>query len=90
MAKRSSRTSRSTKPRKRKPAMIVEEETTRVIPVEEAKRRIVSTETTDITTEPKVEIRQPATLAQALTEPAVAVVKPETRVRKTRKIRRIS
>jgi hypothetical protein len=35
MAKRSSRTSRSTKPRKRKPAMIVEEETTRVIPVEQ-------------------------------------------------------
>jgi hypothetical protein len=35
---------------------------------------------TDIVTEPRVEIRKPATLAQALTEPAVAVVKPETKV----------
>ena len=42
----------------------------------------VVTEKTYITTEPEVEIRKPATLAQALTEPAVAVVKPKTRVRK--------
>jgi hypothetical protein len=40
------------------------------------------TEKTYVTTEPEVEIRKPATLAQALTEPAVAVVKPKSRVRK--------
>ena len=42
----------------------------------------VVTEKTYITTEPEVEIRKPGTLAQALTEPAVAVVKPKSRVRK--------
>jgi hypothetical protein len=42
----------------------------------------VVTEKTYITTEPEIEIRKPATLAQALTEPAVAVVKPKTTVRK--------
>jgi hypothetical protein len=55
-----------------------------------AKRRIVATETTEITTEPKVEIRKPATLAQALTEPPLAVVKPETTVSKTRKTRNVA
>ena len=42
----------------------------------------IITEKTHITTEPQVEIRRPATLAQALTEPVVAVVKPKTKVRK--------
>jgi len=42
----------------------------------------VVTEKTYVTTEPEVEIRKPATLAQALTEPAVAVVKPKRMVRK--------
>ena len=42
----------------------------------------VLTEKTYVTTEPEVEIRQPGTLAQALTEPAVAVVKPKRTVRK--------
>lgn len=42
----------------------------------------VITEKTYVTTEPEVEIRKPATLAQALTEPPVAVVKPKTKVRK--------
>ena len=42
----------------------------------------VVTEKTYITSEPEVEIRKPATLAQALTEPAVAVVKPTSRIRK--------
>jgi len=42
----------------------------------------VVTEQREITTEPEVEIRRPATLAQALTERAVAVVKPKTRVKK--------
>jgi hypothetical protein len=40
-------------------------------------KRVVTTETTRIKTEPVVEIRRPATLAQALTEPGVAVVKPK-------------
>jgi hypothetical protein len=39
-------------------------------------------EKTYITTEPEVEIRKPATLAQALTEPAVAVLKPKSKIRK--------
>jgi hypothetical protein len=55
-----------------------------------AKSRIITTERTEITTRPTVEIRRPATLAQALTEPAIAVVKPETEVSKTRKIRRVA
>ena len=42
----------------------------------------VVTEKTYVTTEPEVEIRKPGTLAQALTDPAVAVVKPKSRVRK--------
>jgi len=42
----------------------------------------VVTEKTYITTEPEIEIRKPATLSQAPTEPGVAVIKPKTRVRK--------
>jgi len=42
----------------------------------------VLTEKTVTTTEPEIEIGKPATLAQALTEPAVVVVKPKTRIRK--------
>jgi hypothetical protein len=38
------------------------------------------TEQTVIRTEPEVEVRKPATLAQALTERAEVVVKPKTRV----------
>ena len=48
----------------------------------------VFTEKTYVTTAPEVEIRKPATLAQALTQPAVAVVKPKSRVRKQVIIRR--
>ena len=50
----------------------------------------VVTEKTYTTTAPEVEIRKPATLAQALSEPAVAVVKPKKKVRKVieRRIRR--
>ena len=44
----------------------------------------VVTEKTYITTEPEVEIRKPATLAQALTERAEVVVKPKTKVKKVR------
>ena len=45
------------------------------------RQELLVTETTRITTEPKIEIRKPATLAQALTEPETAVVKPETKAR---------
>ena len=44
------------------------------------------TTTTEVETVPKVEIRKPATLAQALTEPATVVVKPEKKAR-TRTVR---
>ena len=51
----------------------------------------VVTERTYITTKPELEIRKPATLAQALTEPAVAVLKPKTKVVRIRsKPRRIA
>ena len=53
------------------------------------KKRVIVEETAELVTEPKVEIRRPATLAQALTEPAVRVVKPRTRiVRVERKVKR--
>lgn len=42
----------------------------------------VVTEQTEVTTEPEIEIRRPATLARALTQPPVAVVKPKTKVRR--------
>ena len=51
------------------------------VPVPEATTEVV-TEKTYVTNEPEVEIRKPATLAQALTQPPVAVVKPTTKVRK--------
>lgn len=56
---------------------------TRRILVPEPQTEVI-TEKTYVTTEPEVEIRKPATLSQALTEPGVAVVKPKTRVRKVR------
>jgi hypothetical protein len=44
---------------------------------------------TDFVTEPKVEIRRPATLAQALTEPANIVMKPETHaIKRVTKVKR--
>lgn len=49
------------------------------------KRRVVVEETREVTTEPKVELRKPATLAQALTERGEIVVKPETRARVVRR-----
>ncbi len=52
------------------------------------KDKVVVQETTEFVTEPKVEVRRPATLAQALTEPAVAVIKPITRA--TRRVQKIS
>ena len=50
----------------------------------------IVTEKRVITTEPELEIRRPATLAQALTEPAVAVVKNKTRVKSTVTKRRMA
>jgi len=50
----------------------------------------VVTEKKVITTEPEIEIRKPATLAQALTEPAVAVIKNKTRVKSTVQKRRVA
>ncbi len=65
--------------------------------VTESVRILVPQPTTDvvtekkvITTEPEIEIRKPATLAQALTEPAIAVVKNKTRVKSTVKKRRVA
>ena len=52
-----------------------------VVPVPKPTTEVV-TEKTYVTTEPEVEIRKPGTLAQALTEPAITVVKPKSRVRK--------
>ncbi len=51
-------------------------------------RQIVIQETTRIETEPVLEIRKPATLSQALTERAVAVVKPEGKRKVERKVTR--
>ena len=49
--------------------------TRRVVPVVELPKPTteVITEKTYVTTEPEVEVRKPGTLAQALTEPTVAV-----------------
>ncbi len=44
--------------------------------------------TTQYVTEPRVEVRKPATLAQALTEPAVVVIKPQTTARRVRRVTR--
>jgi hypothetical protein len=55
--------------------------TNRVVPVPKPTTEVV-TEKAYVTTEPEVEIRKPGTLAQALTEPAVAVVKQKSKMRK--------
>lgn len=61
------------------------------VPVPKPTTEVV-TEKTYVSNEPEVEIRRPATLAQALTEPAVAVVKPKSRERKevVRRTRRVA
>lgn len=72
---------RTAAPRSVKPVEVLEPE-----PATE-----VVTERTYITTKPEIEIRKPATLAQALTEPAVAVLKPKTKVVRIRsKPRRVA
>jgi hypothetical protein len=83
-AKKSRTRQRTSKPVRRLPATIMVD-----VPVPKRTTDII-TEKTYVTTEPEVEIRRPATLAQALTEPVVAIVKPKSKVRKqvTSRIRR--
>ena len=69
---------RSTTARTKDTEVVRRRRVTRVKPPEPTVDTIVTE--TDIVTEPRVEIRKPATLAQALTEPAVAVVKPQRKV----------
>jgi hypothetical protein len=51
-----------------------------VVPVVARPKVEEITTITDVETVPTIEVRQPATLSQALTEPATIVEKPETRV----------
>ncbi len=69
--------SRKSVPRRELLAETVNGQSLRLEPVTD-----VVTERAEITTEPEIEIRKPGTLAQALTEPATAVVKPNTKVRR--------
>jgi hypothetical protein len=50
--------------------------------------QVVMEETTRFVRQPTVEVRKAGTLAQALTEPFVAVVKPRTRTIRETKTRR--
>jgi hypothetical protein len=68
------------KPKSLRKVVAVETVVTEPVVIEPVKDII--TEQTETTTEPEVEIRRPATLAQALTQPPVAVVKPKTKVRR--------
>ena len=77
------------KSKKRSGKEIIVTESVRTLGVPRPTTDVV-TEKKVITTEPEVEIRKPATLAQALTEPAVAVVKNKTRVKSTLKKRRVA
>jgi hypothetical protein len=61
---------------------VVAVHTTTAEPVALKPVKEVVTEQTEVTTEPEVEVRKPATLAEALTQPPVAVVKAKTRVRR--------
>ena len=67
--------------RRRKSARRLPRAVTVAVPVPKRTTDVI-TERTYVTTEPTIEIRKPATLAQALTEPAIAVVRPRSRVRK--------
>jgi hypothetical protein len=66
---------------KRQQEEVVREEVVTKVAVPEPVTEVVI-EKTYTTTEPEVEIRKPATLAQALTERAAVVVKPKKKVRK--------
>jgi hypothetical protein len=78
---------RKSKKQSRKEAIVTESVGTLDVPQPTTE---VVTEKKVITTEPEIEVRKPATLAQALTEPAVAVVKNKTRVKSTVKKRRVA
>lgn len=72
---------RSTRlPLKSSQEVVVETVTATPVKVRPVKEVVV--EKTEVTTEPEIEIRRPGTLAQALTQPPVAVVKPKTKVRR--------
>jgi hypothetical protein len=75
--RRSSRKKSRTSSNPRRKVVAIHAEPVLMKPVKD-----VVTEQTEVTTEPEVEIRRPATLAQALTQPPVAVVKPKTKVRR--------
>jgi hypothetical protein len=76
---------------KRQQQEVVTEEVVTTVAVPQPVTEI-ATEKTYTTTDPEVEIRKPATLAQALTERAEVVVKPKKKVRRVvgRTIRRAS
>ena len=78
------------KPKKQRSDEVEEVVTKPVMAVEAKPTTEVVTEQRVITTEPEIEIRRPATLAQALTERAVAVVKSRTRVKRTVQTRRVA
>ena len=79
------------KPKKERTDEVEEVIVTKPLVAVEAKTSTeVVTEKKVITTEPEIEIRRPATLAQALTEPSVAVVKNKTRVKSTVQKRRVA
>jgi hypothetical protein len=78
---------RKSKKQSRKQAIV--SESVRTLDVPQPTTDVV-TEKKVITTEPEIEIRKPATLAQALTEPAVAIVKNKTRVKSTVQKRRVA
>lgn len=78
---------RKSKKQSRKQAIVTE--SVRTLDVPQPTTDVV-TEKKVITTEPEIEIRKPATLAQALTEPAVAIVKNKTRVKSTVQKRRVA
>jgi hypothetical protein len=75
-------TRRSSRNKSRSRRKVVAMDTITAQPVAVKPVKDVVTEQTEVTTEPEVEIRRPATLAQALTQPPVAVVKPKTKVRR--------
>jgi len=78
--RRSSREKSRTSPNPRRKVVAIDAMTAEPVVVKPVTN--IVTEQTEVTTEPEVEIRRPATLAQALTQPPVAAVKPKTKVRR--------
>lgn len=61
------------------PEKVVRRRVLKTVPVPGRRVDTIVTET-DIVTQPKIEVRRPATLAQALTERPQIVIRPETKV----------